>query len=328
MNIKILKPLLIAFLAGQTLYGAEIDQLTDREKYQDLAGDFTPILNAYTNSLLLEAVENFNTQYNVPDMTLHEIHRKMAFEIHKSTAGENPESYSGKIPDRINLVYALGKSGHGPVQTWIVSEENRDWWTKLGENIYSGFLPEPVNRNYIVKVAGEFIGPDKIDHFFDQGYSYWLKSGFGEDDKAAIEFGVESENGWYGLKAGGVFSFADLKANWEGYRFYIDLFDEEKGYLKISEEGLISMREPFDWSDYIDWQFDELKNPSVMTEITYQLICRHIKRHYEQYKETYDYLEKKGILDFAVNRDSIYLTDDLAFSRDRVFDLKEIMAGT
>ncbi|MBB6481557.1 hypothetical protein [Spirochaeta isovalerica] len=328
MNLRIVQILYLVFLTCHPLFSAEIDQLTDRDKYQDIAPDFTDTLNTYTNTLLERAVINFNENYDTAEMSFLEIRKMAAFEIFKMTAGKESDRYSERIPDRIGLLYALGKSGHGPIQTWIQSDENSPWWTKLGDNIYSDLLPDSLNKNYIVKVAGEFVGPDKIDHFFDQGYSYWLKSHFGESDRAAIEFGVESENGWYGLKAGGVFSFADLKANWEGYQFFINLFDDRKGILTMNEEGRIIISRPFDWADHVDWQFDELKNPSVMNEITYTKICRYIEKHYDRYRETYDYLKENGILDCGDKRDSCYITDDLVFSKDREFDLEKIMSGT
>jgi len=326
MRGKLEALIIILFLITPTLFSAEIDQLTDREKYEETARDFTPVLNRFTNRQLEKAVGNFNSLFDTTEMEPSEVHKQMAFQIYKATAGSESDRYSEEMPTRINLFYALGKSGHGPIQTWIQREENREWWIKLKENIYSDLYPEPLNQNYIIKVAGEFLGPDKIDHFFDQGYSYWLISRFGENDKAALTFGVETEIGWYGLRAGGIFSFADLRANWEGYRFFIDLFDKEKGHLTINGEGSVEINRPFDWTDYIDWQYDELKNPSVITEINLKKINRYIWNHYDQYCETYNYLKESEILEWASKRDSYYFTEDLTFSNAHLFDFSTIMS--
>jgi hypothetical protein len=165
------------------------------------------------------------------------------------TAANSNALYGSYIPNRIGILYALSKSGKGPIQNWIESETNKPYWFHLNENIYEDIYLDSLNENYIINVGGEFIGPDKIDHFFDQGYSYWVKSLYGVDDQQAVDFGMSSENGWYGLLSGGVFSFADLKANWEGYQFYKNLFSGDKPYLKLSEEGLISISSPFNAGD-------------------------------------------------------------------------------
>lgn len=326
MNGKIISTFFILFLASNTLFAAEIDQLTHREKYQETARDFTETLNDHTNSMLEKAVANFNDSFDPLEMTAEDIHKRLAFEIYKVTAGDETDQFSDTVPTRISLLYALTKSGHGPVQTWIQSDENKEWWIKLDSNIYDDIFPEPLNKNYIVKVGGEFIGPDKIDHFFDQGYSYWLKSGFGEDDLKALDFGVESEYGWYGLKAGGVFSFADLRANWEGYRFYINLFHEESGHLNLAEDGTVEISRTFDWNEYIDWQYDELKNPSVYTKANMNRICRHIEENYEEYKETYIYLQNNNFFDYMDKRETYYMTEEVDYEPEELLDMRLIMS--
>lgn len=327
MNIKKISTLAILLsLTSLSIFSAEIDQLTDRDKYQHSARDFTGPLNDYTNSLLTQAVDKFNQSYDTESMTDEEIHIMIAFEIYKATAGNGHEKFSTAIPERVSLFYALGKSGHGPIQTWIQSKDNSEWWIKLDENIYSDIYPDSLNQNYIIKVGGEFVGPDKIDHFFDQGYSYWLKSDFGQNDGEAIEFGVESEYGWYGLKSGGVFSFADLRANWEGYQFFFSLFDAEKGHLALSDNGTVRIARTFDWNDYIDWQYDELKNPCYITKANMKKISRHIEEHYEQYDQTFHFLEDQNIFDYIGRRDDYYVTDNLVFDESVFFDLRELMS--
>ncbi len=72
--------LLIQFiLISYPLFSSEIDQFTDREKYQDSALDFTKILNQYTNSLIQQGVNNFNEKNQKNKLTLSELHQKVAF---------------------------------------------------------------------------------------------------------------------------------------------------------------------------------------------------------------------------------------------------------
>ena len=320
---------IIAFLILLTvslhISAMEIDQLTDREKYQDKARDFTYTLNHYTNSLIIKAVDNFNMRFNGIRMNQREVHRLMAFEIYKLTAGAETDEIGTVIPTHINLLYAVGKSGLGPLQKWIQDDVNDHYWFQLNDNLYSDIYPDSLNKNYIVKVGGEFLGPDKIDHFFDQGYSYWVISDYGQSDRKAKEFGVETENTWYGLMAGGVFSYGDLRANWAGYQFYKYLFNGEKSHLLVSCDGLITIRRPFDWSEHIDWQYDELKNPSVYTKSNINIMTKFIQENFERYRETYLFLKSEGLFSFLDKRESFYLTENIMFDSNRFSDVRSLI---
>ena len=327
---KICFPILIFcfLLIAQSLFSSEIDQFTGREKYQDSALDFTEILNKYTNSLILQGVHNFNKKYHNKKYTLKEIHRKIAFEIHLTTAGNYFDKFRFPIPPRPLLPYALVvKSGQGPIQRWIKSGENSRYWIYINNNIYSNIYPDVFNKNVIIKTGGEFIGSDKVDHFFDQGYAYFVQSDFGLSDWQAKRYGRDSEYGWYGLAAGGVFSFADLRANWGGYQFYKNLFSGENSLLIVSEDGVVSMRRKFDWSEHIDWQFDELKNPSFYSDFLKGRIKRHIRDNLDSYRETYRFLEARDMFSLAEKRESFYLTEDLRTKKSNISDFKELLAG-
>jgi len=308
------------------LFALEIDQLTNREIYMSDIKDFTETLNNYTNSLIISAVESYNSQYGTIRLPMSYIHKLMAYEIYLATAGNWTNQYGEIIPDELNIVYALRKSGLGHVQQWIEGNENASYRYRLKNNFYSDIYPVALNKNYILKVAGEFIGPDKIDHFFDQGYSYWVISDCGNDDQKAKKFGVATEFSWFGFLTGGVFSFADLRANWAGYQFYINLFNGENSHLIVKEDGNISIRRAFDWSEHIDWQFDELKNPSMYTEAVMEQITSHIDNNYESYRKTFDYLKEQNFSSYFDKREDYYFTDDLQFDSDTYFDVRKLIS--
>ena len=82
-----------------------------------------------------------------------------------------------------------------------------------------------------IKVTGKKkksfrIGVDKLGHFAQQGYEYWeLVTRKGKTIKEAKSYGSLTEIGKYGLGEDmpfgtGVYSFADLEANLQGYKFY------------------------------------------------------------------------------------------------------------
>ena len=82
-----------------------------------------------------------------------------------------------------------------------------------------------------VRVHGYYLGTDKIDHFFQQGYRYFeLAMNYEEDGAIAPEaiatvvaHGVEQEHKYYGTAASGVYSNGDLAANYAGMKFYLNL---------------------------------------------------------------------------------------------------------
>lgn len=318
--------IILWLLFSLQINAVEVDQLTNRDKYEENALDFTDVLNEYTNNLIKEAVEHYNTEHSGTRKTQREIHNFIAFEIFKLTAGKDSDRYGSPIPSKVDMFYALGKSGKGPIQEWIESRSNESYWIYLSENIYTDIYPEFLNKNYIIKVGGEFIGPDKIDHFFDQGYSYWEKSDYGNNDNRALEFGVDTENRWYGFQAGGVFSFADLRANWGGYQFYKYLFNGEKSHLLVSCEGVVSIRRDFDWSEHIDWQFDELKNPSIYTDKNMEKITNYILDNRERYTEIYEYLIERDFFNWTGKRETFYLTGSVKYDIQNFFDLGTILS--
>ncbi len=310
------------------IFCSEIDQFTNREKYQDSTLDFTKILNQYTNSLILQSVHNFNENNQQEELTLSEIHQKVAFDIYMTTAGNRIDKYIFLNPSEINLPYSLlFKSGQGAIQKWVKREENKPYWVYIDNNIYSNTYPDAFNKNVIIKIGDEFIGSDKVDHFFDQGYAYFIKSNFGLDDELAKDYGRDSEYSWYGLAAGGVFSFADLRANWGGYQFYKNLFIEENSLLIVSENGVVSMGHSFDWSEYVDWQFDELENPSFFSDIMKERIYKHIKENIDCYRKTYKFLEARDMFSLAERRDTFYLSEDLQTKKSNVAYFKELLTA-
>ncbi len=82
-----------------------------------------------------------------------------------------------------------------------------------------------------VKVFGHELGVDKLEHLLQQGYQYYeiyeRALGKGESKgkarQKAIEWGKKTERTYYGLLSSGVYSNADLFANYAGWKFYTGL---------------------------------------------------------------------------------------------------------
>ena len=87
-----------------------------------------------------------------------------------------------------------------------------------------------------INMYGSQFGVDKIEHFFQQGYTYYkiyeeAVIGGAKPDIAvrkAIRWGKVSERTFFGSLVSGVFSNADLYANYAGMKFYQRLFTAVK----------------------------------------------------------------------------------------------------
>jgi hypothetical protein len=82
-----------------------------------------------------------------------------------------------------------------------------------------------------VRVHGYYMGSDKIDHFFQQGHLYFemvmrrKRDGASEAEAiaAVVAHGVAQEHKYFGTAVSGVYSNADLAANYAGMKFYLNL---------------------------------------------------------------------------------------------------------
>lgn len=103
--------------------------------------------------------------------------------------------------------------------------------TSYGKSV---FVLVPTNYLTIsptVRLYGVEFGTDKIAHFFQQGFTYYkifnsaVANGLPPDEavKKAVKWGRMSERTFFGTLVSGVFSNADLYANYVGMKFYLGL---------------------------------------------------------------------------------------------------------
>ena len=123
-----------------------------------------------------------------------------------------------------------------------------------------------------LRVDDVLIGPDKIGHFFTNGYRSWERAlqarQDGADDdgafRAALLYGVDEELGWLGLGIDGVFSFADLHAASAGIRFFDNLCSH--GGLVRHDDGRWSLERLFSFSAWVDPCWDESFNTNAFAD--------------------------------------------------------------
>lgn len=148
-----------------------------------------------------------------------------------------------------------------------------------------------------VNIYGSQFGIDKIAHFFQQGYTYYknyndaLAEGLSPEKAAekAVRWGQMTERTFYGTLVSGVYSNADLCANYVGMKFYqnltrpIKIGDSTKPAVLILVDGIWKFNEktesrenllkPF-FSDHLN----EALNPSIFIAGLRSFVRRTIRR--------------------------------------------------
>jgi len=139
-------------------------------------------------------------------------------------------------------------------------------------SIYSGMPIWATRVNFVFGVGRSFkvnevmVGSDKFGHFFSQGYKYYKRELRGWDEERIHARATFAERWLWGLLTTGVYSNADLVANYEGMLFYKSLFEndviEGKRAILRWKDGKPEQIRQFTWADHINDYWDEVLNPS------------------------------------------------------------------
>ena len=166
---------------------------------------------------------------------------------------------------------------------------------------YAGsiYLTRPFNYLTLsptVRIYGSEFGFDKIDHFFQQGYKYLRKyneaiaRGIAADKatEKAVGWGKMTERTYFGILVSGVYSNADLFANYAGMRFYQGLTKEitingrRRPPIVVLREGEWSFNDRIDpkaemLRPFIGDQLNEALNPSGYSFFLHKVVRKVVK---------------------------------------------------
>lgn len=118
------------------------------------------------------------------------------------------------------------------IGSWMKSHKFRaapaTYKASYGESIFVALPTNYLTISPTVRLYGVEFGVDKIEHLFQQGYKYYkqqneaIAKGTASDAaaKKAVAWGQKTERTYYGLFVSGVYSNADLVANYAGLKFY------------------------------------------------------------------------------------------------------------
>lgn len=158
--------------------------------------------------------------------------------------------------------------------------------TAFSKSIFVVFPIDYLTISSTVNIYDAQFGTDKIAHFFQQGYSYYqiykraLAKGFTPDKavERAVKWGQMTERAFYGTLVSGVYSNADLCANYAGMKFYqnltqaIKIEDATKPAVLLLKNGVWTFDENADLQEilikpFLSNHFNEALNPSVYTKL-------------------------------------------------------------
>lgn len=183
-----------------------------------------------------------------------------------------------------------------------------------------------------IKVGGVHFGTDKIGHFFSQGrkfYGRYLSMG---DEAKAARRSILTEKGLFGRLTTGVYSNADLVANYEGHRFYRSLFHDGvvtgKEAIFRWRAGVPVKQRSFTWTDHVNPFWDEALNanaysPRLLPYVKKQLLrlCDDFHRRPERYRvqnaeALFARYQRVGLVDTSALAPERFLGENCARSED------------
>jgi len=138
-----------------------------------------------------------------------------------------------------------------------------------------------------IKINGHLVGSDKLGHFLSQGRKFWSRYLKYQDEARAAEHSAFTERALFGQMTTGVYSNADLVANYEGYRFYRSLFEDDiiEGKKAILDwrDGAWHVQRDFTWADHVNAYWDEALNINHFDSLLYP----HMKERLEGFCPEY-----------------------------------------
>ncbi len=255
-----LSSVLAMIVLSVSSFSAEVDQFTNRN---EPLKDSSQLLNAKANEYVQKALSELNLKSSGCN----------SLESEKNLYKELRKYFSNHTKGELTI-YALKSDDIEKRKLKIQDSVFRDW------TIFDGYLlgkPSANNSDLalgpLLRMNDVVIGTDKLEHLFGRGFSYfnnhYLK---GKSLKRTIKSGVFGEKTIYGGNklATGVFSYADLSANFNGMRFWNhmlqkkdDVLGDNFGPYIVCQNGLKwEQVKDIDFTHYFDASHDEAINCS------------------------------------------------------------------
>lgn len=256
------KIILALSVLSSSLFAAEADNFTAYSlNLTDVRQDINQLANTYLSQAVTDLNEKMNCNESKSEEALYN-ELRLYFANHSK----------GKLVKEILYTDTFAKNA------LPLKESVYGGWT-----INNGFLlgrkkaaSSPLALSPLIKFGDETIGVDKLEHMFGMGFSYFTKyHKKGKSIKSVLKTGVLYEKTILGgnVLATGVFSYADLSANFNGMRFWNHVLQKQDDILGrefnrgplvtcVDNKWKLSDVHTIDFSNYVDPSFDESINCS------------------------------------------------------------------
>ncbi len=252
----------------------ECDNFTNRSRLMTALPDAGPQVNQWFNERLTALLSLWNQHRVAP----------------------GPSGRQQRVRDVIKIFQTeFLRDLRSPAEDWANSSTELPRFDVPSRGIFGGAVSwEDMSNAWYLPLAGVLrytsldrsappllIGTDKLGHFLGQGWEYYeiYRGLVGERvlpiaDESALEaarqHGYQLEATSMGLISAGVFSYADLAANWSGLQFYLELIEQA-----TTPDKPFSRRIPIEWREqrwvqtesfqverFLFRDMDEVINPS------------------------------------------------------------------
>lgn len=285
----------------QSAFAFETDQYNlPTEPLADIGDE----VSEYTEQNIREAVEKINAKIAKSQACLE-----------KQTNGKNCDSDAEerenleKLRSENTIIKEVFKPLGGGIPpytnsgTWMQKHKFRAaparFKTSFKKSIYYTAPINYISISETVNLYGIEFGIDKIAHYFQQGFTYYKMfqknraKGLSEKDaiRKAVNWGKFTENTYYGTLVGGVYSNADLAANYIGMKFYenltheIKLGNEIRPPILVLKNGFWTFNESINVREslikpFLSNHLNEAYNPSVYFNVFSfrNIIRRNVRR--------------------------------------------------
>jgi hypothetical protein len=268
----VLKFLLLSIiLSTSSAFGSEIDSFTHR--YDTKLSDSQDIIHQKANQLLREALVLANSKNKgCSEKNLYK-NLRLFFKNHMS----------GKLTPFII---------HSPlVSKYVMNFADSIYRDFKWYDAFSIIFIQTIYKNMagpIVRMGSYYIGSDKFEHMFGRGFKYFEKYYLKQKSlENVLKFGHRSERIFLGANTTGVYSYADLSANFNGMRFWNNMLGKNpdilgakfqvKPYVRCDENEQWVQNNHINFLDYIDNSFDEaincskFRNTQILSKVLNQI---------------------------------------------------------
>jgi hypothetical protein len=231
-----------------------------------------PVARAYETDQFSNRLEPLEDSTELLDRRVNESIEKAARNLH---GARSEQRVVNAIYHDIGGHHWVDKIERWAMQSEAVDRNTPDRYDSIyqGHPLWATRVAALFGVGPTIKVNDTLIGSDKLGHFLSQGRKFWRRYQKYPDESQAAEQSAFTERALFGQMTTGVYSNADLVANFEGYRFYRSLFEDDivpgKPAILRWQDDHWEIQRKFTWTDHVNAYWDEALNVNHFDALLY-----------------------------------------------------------